>query len=75
MLAAKDLQLVLAKAEIARVPMPATNLLHDRIDAMMARCPAALDRSALGLRAAPGRGPGSIAPEGIAPAENGGAAS
>jgi hypothetical protein len=73
--APKDLQLVLAKAEIARVPMPAPNLLHDRIAAMMAGDPTGLDRSALGLLAAAGREPGPIAPEGVVPIEHSGAAS
>lgn len=51
-LAAKDLRLALAEAEAARVPMPATSLVHDRIVAMMAHGWSELDWSALGLLAA-----------------------
>lgn len=51
-LAAKDLRLVLAEAEAARVPMPSTGLAHDRMVAVMARGWSDLDWSALGLLAA-----------------------
>jgi 3-hydroxyisobutyrate dehydrogenase-like beta-hydroxyacid dehydrogenase len=51
-MAAKDLRLVLAEAETARVPMPAVGLVHDRIVAVMARGWSDLDWSALGLLAA-----------------------
>jgi 3-hydroxyisobutyrate dehydrogenase-like beta-hydroxyacid dehydrogenase len=61
-LAAKDLRLALAEAESARVPMPATSLVHDRVVAMMARGWADLDWSALGLLAADDSGLGPIHP-------------
>jgi len=59
-LAAKDLRLVLAEAETARVAMPATSLVHDRMVALMARGGAELDWSALGLLAAADSGLGRI---------------
>ena len=51
-LAIKDLRLALAEAERTAVPMPAASLVHDRLDAMVARGWAGLDWSALGLLAA-----------------------
>jgi 3-hydroxyisobutyrate dehydrogenase-like beta-hydroxyacid dehydrogenase len=59
-LAAKDLRLVLAEAEAAQAPMPATSLVHDRVVAMMARGWSELDWSALGLLAAVEAGLGPI---------------
>lgn len=47
-LAAKDLRLALAEAEIARVPMPLAALVHDRLVATEARDWSELDWSALG---------------------------
>ena len=51
-LAMKDVRLALAEAERLAVPMPAANVVHDHLVAMMARGWADLDWSALGLLAA-----------------------
>jgi 3-hydroxyisobutyrate dehydrogenase-like beta-hydroxyacid dehydrogenase len=51
-LALKDLRLALGEAERTAVPMPAADVAHDRLVAMMARGWAELDWSALGLLAA-----------------------
>jgi len=51
-LAINDLRLALAEAGREAVPMPAVNLVHDRLVAMAARGWTDLDRSALGLLAA-----------------------
>jgi len=51
-LAMKDVRLALAEAERLAVPMPAANVAHDHLVAMMARGWADLDWSALGLLAA-----------------------
>lgn len=67
-LAAKDLRLVLAEAERASAPMPATSLVRDRVVAMTARGWADLDWSALGLLAAEDAG---LAPAGPQPANAG----
>jgi 3-hydroxyisobutyrate dehydrogenase-like beta-hydroxyacid dehydrogenase len=51
-LALKDLRLALGEAERIAVPMPAADVAHDRLVAMVARGWAELDWSALGLLAA-----------------------
>ncbi len=48
----KDLRLTLAAAETLRVPMPTASLVHDRLQALIARGGADLDWSALGQLAA-----------------------
>ena len=48
----KDIRLALAAAETLRVPMPLASLVHDRLQALIARGGEQLDWSALGQLAA-----------------------
>jgi 3-hydroxyisobutyrate dehydrogenase-like beta-hydroxyacid dehydrogenase len=53
----KDLRLTLAAAEALGVPMPLASLVHDRLQALIARGGGELDWSAVAQLAADGAGP------------------